>query len=163
MRRAHDFYATGKKLVTALLDNVTPSGKVFECCNGQGHISKYLPGTVITNDLYAPADFSEDAREQDVWETVEPDWTVSNPPFTDALPIVENAICYSKIGVAMLLRLTFLEPTLDRTQFLTTTPPNKLIVLPRYSFTGDGKTDSVTCAWMIWDKSGEKYIKVVGR
>jgi hypothetical protein len=29
---------------------------------------------------------------------------------------------------------------------------SKLIVLPRISFTGNGKTDSVTCGWFIWIK-----------
>jgi hypothetical protein len=36
-----------------------------------------------------------------------------------------------------------------------------MLILPRISFTGDGKTDSVTVAWVIWDKSGESWIKVV--
>jgi hypothetical protein len=52
----------------------------------------------------------------------------------------------------MLLRLSFLEPTRERGPWLAANPPDLVIVLPRISFTGDGKTDSVTCAWMIWDK-----------
>lgn len=32
-----------------------------------------------------------------------------------------------------------------------TNPPTRVYVCPRTSFTGDGRTDSVTCAWMIWE------------
>ena len=52
--------------------------------------------------------------------------------------------------MAFLLRLSFLEPTLTRREFLRANPPKRVIVLPRISFTGDGRTDSVTCAWLIW-------------
>lgn len=51
----------------------------------------------------------------------------------------------------MLLRVSFLEPCNDRAEFLAAHPP-RLFVLPRISFTGDGKTDNVTCAWYVWDK-----------
>jgi hypothetical protein len=37
-------------------------------------------------------------------------------------------------------------------RWLAEHPPTKLIVLPRISFTGDGKTDSVTCAWYVWER-----------
>jgi hypothetical protein len=50
----------------------------------------------------------------------------------------------------LLLRLSFLEPTFERQDLLIDNPPDAMIVLPRYSFTGDGKSDSVTCAWMVW-------------
>jgi hypothetical protein len=52
----------------------------------------------------------------------------------------------------MLLRLSYLEPTEDRGAWLNSHPPTDLIVLPRISFTGNGKTDSVTCAWIVWRK-----------
>lgn len=64
------------------------------------------------------------------------------------------------VGVAMLLRLSYLEPTKDRGHWLNDHPPTQMIVLPRISFTGDGKTDSVTCAWMIWHKQGKGTITI---
>ena len=43
--------------------------------------------------------------------------------------------------------------SMDRGAWLNEHPPTTLIVLPRISFTGNGKTDSVTCAWMVWEKN----------
>jgi hypothetical protein len=61
----------------------------------------------------------------------------------------------------MLLRLSYLEPCNNRAEFLSVNPPS-LIVLPRISFTGDGKTDNVTCAWFVWDFSAqERQVRVV--
>ena len=158
MRRDLDFYPTGKKLVDILLSNIKLEGKIFEPCVGQGHISKYL-NNPITNDIKG----GFDAQNHLYWADIKPDWTVTNPPFSSAYLIVVNAVHYSTLGAAILLRLSFLEPTKEREKFLVRQPPNKLIILPRYSFTNDGKTDSVTCAWMIWDKTNESYIKVSNR
>lgn len=37
-------------------------------------------------------------------------------------------------------------------------------IMPRVSFTGDGKTDSSTCAWMVWDqRTGRQKIDIVPR
>jgi len=62
--------------------------------------------------------------------------------------------------VAMLLRLSFLEPTAKvnpRGPWLAECPPSRLIVLPRCSYTGDGRTDSVTTAWMIWLRGDARH------
>jgi hypothetical protein len=160
MRRNLDFYPTGKKLVDILLSNIKLENIIFEPCAGQGHISKYL-NNPITNDIKG----GWDATNHIYWDNMnpKPDWTVTNPPFSLAVKILNNAFRYSNVGVAFLLRLSFLEPTKERERFLVSHPPNKLIVLPRYSFTGDGKTDSVTCAWMIWDKTGENWIRIAPR
>jgi hypothetical protein len=48
--------------------------------------------------------------------------------------------------------MSYLEPVENRGVWLNEHPPTTLIVLPRISFTGDGKTDNVTCAWMVWRK-----------
>ena len=52
--------------------------------------------------------------------------------------------------------ITFLEPCLNRAEFLVDHPPS-ILVMPRHSFTGYGSMDSVTCAWFIWIKE-EKQI-----
>jgi hypothetical protein len=59
------------------------------------------------------------------------------------------------VGVAMMLRLSFEEPTAHvnpRGPFLEANPLTRKLVMPRYSFTGNGNSDSVTTAWMIWSK-----------
>ncbi len=70
----------------------------------------------------------------------------------------------ARVGVAFLLRLSYLEPCWDRADWLVQHPVSKLIVLPRISFTGDHKTDSVTCGWFVWVKGGtEQQIEVAPR
>lgn len=113
---------------------------------------------VETNDIdpSKPTDTHYDASLSAYWDAPgEADWIVSNPPFSAAALIVPLAVAHANLGVAMLLRLSFLEPVENRVAFLEQHPPTDFIVLPRISFTGDGKTDSVTCAWMIWDKHAD--------
>ena len=140
----------------------------FEPCNGRGAISRLLPAYVLTNDINPrmKADFHFDATRQQEWrrmtrERGKPFWTITNPPFKHIIPILRCALAYSH-NVAMLFRLSFLEPTKDRVELLQDHPPDRLIVLPRYRFKGTG-TDSVTCAWGIWDRSETGAIRVAER
>jgi hypothetical protein len=161
MRRPGDFYPTPQWATEELLRRESIQGNVLECCSGLGHITHPLKcgpliEHVVTNDLNPsyPADYHLDVRKRDSWKafpTVR--WVVTNPPFNAAEQIVPLALEHTITGLAVLLRLSFLEPTYDRQDFLSKNPPTKLIVLPRISFTGNGKTDSVTCGWMIWLKN----------
>jgi len=157
-RRKNDFYPTPKWATEVLLKYIDIDNKhILEPCVGNGDISNVLSNhtlNLITNDIDETrlAHTYEDATKEDLFKNNIIDWTITNPPFSHALPIVQNAWKYSEYGVAMLLRLSFLEPTYDRQDWLHYNPPHKIIVLPRISFTGDGKTDSVTCAWFIWYK-----------
>jgi len=166
MRRKNDFYETSAFAVIELVKHINIKGVLFECCAGKGAISiplrmHYPTSPIYTNDIdqSLPADQHFDATKKENWmhytlptdnETI--DWTITNPPFNKAYKILVNAYEHSRLGVAMLLRLSFLEPTYERQDWLAEYPPDELIVLPRFSFTGDGKTDSVTCAWFIWGK-----------
>jgi hypothetical protein len=161
-RRKLDQYFTSQVYVDFLLDNcpgIYGSGRnsAIEPCHGAGDITKALTRrglSVVSNDLDSAlvADHHLDATIPTNWAAFRQcDWVITNPPFSSALPIVRNALQSTSRGVAMLLRLSFLEPTNDRCDWLKANPPTRIIVLPRTSFTGDGKTDSVTCAWMIWD------------
>ena len=169
MRRKNDFYPTPKELTLALREHMGWDGKkslaFYEPCNGNGDISqilKYNPVHMVTTADIDPtlrADYLLDATSQ--WPkditgsySLGMDWVVTNPPFNAAYGIIENLLSnkkYIKTGIAMLLRLSFLEPTNDRAEFLSLIPPTDLLVMPRTSFTKDGKTDSVTCAWMVWE------------
>lgn len=179
-RRKLDQYFTPASATVELLKHIHLTGNVLECCNGDGGISNELLGgawTVWTNDIDTSlqADFHLDASDRSNWAFMNAggvnyyDWVVSNPPFNQAPQIVPLAYDYITLGIAMLLRLSYLEPCFtrksNRAAWLAAHPPTKLVVLPRISFTGDGKTDNVTCAWMIWEKdpAAEKYIKVVPR
>lgn len=160
-RRELDFYETPPHYIAALLGEVNVFGLVYEPCVGEGAIADALRATpavrkVRTNDIdkKRPADTHYDARGP--WLNVldkKIDWTITNPPFTDELPILERALEESH-NVAFLARISFLEPTEDREHFLEQNPPQQLIYLPRYSFrlNDEGKkaTDSVTCCWLVW-------------
>jgi hypothetical protein len=156
----------------------------------EGHVRVGTQPSVLTNDLdpACECDYALDATLAETWDAwPEPDWTVGNPPFDRALAIVEHAIRRSTCGVAMLLRLSFLEPTTEGSSAKTlreedvllpgferaarTIPPNPpraefwrrhpaTLLLPtsRISFTGDGSTDSVTTGWVIWRRGGRPAI-----
>lgn len=128
--------------------------RVLEPCAGRAlSIASALErwGHEVTTadvDLAAPVDLHVDATGFD-FKPVRS--VVSNPPFNVAADVIRNALPRAR-WVAMLLRLTFLEPVPGRADLLQRGPA-QLLVLPRTSFyrgSGKKKTDSVTCAWMVW-------------
>lgn len=164
-RRKHDQYFT-PEFATQILLAYRPdiSGVILEPCVGNGDMAGPLRerGRVWTNDIdeRMPADVHMDATGQAFWNLVEfgplqdrPNFIVSNPPFNVCASIVQQAYDHASVGIAMLLRLSFLEPCGDRADFLAEHPPDDVLVLPRISFTGNGKTDNCTCAWFVWTKS----------
>ena len=170
MRHKLDFYPTPSWATKQLLNHIkidVDNESVLECCSGNDDITKVLRefGCVVhTNDidLTRNSDYHYDARSVASYYESGANWVITNPPFNCAIDILKTA--HANVpNIAMLLRLSFLEPTKDRQEFLINHPPNKVLVLPRISFTGDGKTDSVTCAWLVWDKSGDNYLKVIPR
>lgn len=153
-RRHLDFYETGAAAVLALMSRVDLGRDIFEPCAGNGAIVRELERHFYTEDNDVdpkrPTYWHLDATSSSVLDVTQTfDWIVTNPPFNQAFSILRN---FRDAGhrCAFLLRLSFLEPTKERGPWLAANPPDGMIVLPRYSFTGDGKTDSVTCAWMIW-------------
>lgn len=166
MRQAWDWYPTPSWATSRLLDSA-PSmrgARVLEPCVGAGDISDALIGAgccVETNDFdrRVVADSHLDATFVRSWQEIErPDFVVTNPPFSLAPAIVPLAWEHATVGVAMLLRLSYLEPCENRATWLEAHPPGKVLVLPRISFTGDGKTDSVTCAWIGWAKQPGVFV-----
>lgn len=159
-RRPWDWYPTPDWATKVVVEKYQISGKVFEPCTGQGDITnaiiKYTNGAVIpvTNDLNTecPADTHWDATSPENWDGLYFDWVVSNPPFALAIEIIKQAMKHAD-NVLMLLRMSFLEPVEHRGLWLRDNPLKGLTVLPRISFSGDGKTDSVTCGWMYWSKT----------
>lgn len=162
-RRDDDFYATPAWMTRALLRRRAIQdwgGRHVEPCVGDGAILGQLGNRldVLTNDIVPRGDvvpeFLLDARRPDTWamfaRTGRLDVVVTNPPFDVAFDIVQHALTFAGIGVALLLRLSWLEPTGDRGPWLAEHPPTRLIVMPRHDFRGNGKTDSVTSAWMLW-------------
>lgn len=174
-RRENDFYETPPWMTRALLAHVPEiGGTVMECCAGDMSIANILRNeaglVVITNDIDTAKDtaFHYSADEPRLLDAGDVDWVITNPPY--AMPlctnIVANAIRYARVGVAMMLRISFEEPTEHknpRGPFLEANPLMRKLVMPRHSFTGNGSTDSATTAWMIWSKvplSGRPMLSV---
>jgi hypothetical protein len=157
-----EHYKTPAPLVEALIDRVPSiqNGTVIEPCAGDLAIADFFPGC-RTNDIDTqwPTDWHYDATKRESWERFGPfDWTVTNTPFSLAQKILPLAFeyCY---GVAFLLRLTYQEPCFGRSTWLKKNKRyfTNLIIFnprPKFSRNKDGvlATDSVTVAWMIWQK-----------
>lgn len=184
-RRALDRYYTPEWATQALL-HTYPSIrgiKLLDPCSGSGAMATLVGqrfGHVATNDIdpSVPADTRLDAADPALY-TERPCWVVTNPPFTAAGDICFQAtrgtLTGSRLapggavhGVAVLLRITFLEPcgsspTAPRNGrlWLGRTPPTAQLVLPRIDFIGDGKSDSATACWFIWSRTIEPGIRVL--
>lgn len=166
-RRPLDAYYTPPEATRALLRHwgqypLEGLTHVLEPCAGHGDIARVLRGagwSVATNDLdvRCPSETHLDATRPDYWPSAptsdSPTHIVTNPPYREADTLVPLAV-QTGATVAMLLRLSWLEPTRARAAFLEASPPDQLIVLPRLSFTGNGRCDNVTSAWFVWHRLG---------
>lgn len=164
-RRDHDFYETPAWMTRAMLRRIPISGRVLECCAGKGAMSREIVGpgrVVVVNEPFQGHDWSLadttyskvfrlDATLPTAWmQFPAVDWVVTNPPFNLSHLIVPLALEHAKFGVAMVLRLSWFEPTDDREAFLDAHPPDAIITMPRHKFRKVGSGDSVTTGWFVW-------------
>lgn len=171
-RSEFDFYPTPAWATRSLVYHVPEiaTSLVCECASGDDAITGVLRNEfgcpVLTNDIdqVHPALIHMDATQPTFWfaatrffESGRIDWTITNPPFNVAFPMLQFALMYSTVGVAFLLRKTFLEPTEERGEWLSLHPPSRIIGLPRHSFRGEGN-DSVACDWMIWERRPRRNV-----
>jgi hypothetical protein len=162
-------------------------GTVIEPCAGDGNIAKALFDLrydleIVQSDIEKECEFQYDAtRSRDwghligewqssklgsttIYQKTQFDWTITNPPFNQALPIIENAWEYSGIGIAFLLPVTWNEPCEDRREWLLNHADNLRYILPvcpRPHFrkgeinpkTGkEYGSANCTVAWYVWRK-----------
>ena len=71
----------------------------------------------IVNDLDPRwmVDHHEDARKPDIWQDIEPEWTIDNPPFGPIMEILPLALAHSTKGVIFHLRASIHEPLKTKT------------------------------------------------
>ncbi len=156
-------------------------GNLCEPCVGDGAVIQAadlrpkefgVENLWLTNDLDPrwPANFHLDATTHELWTAtkIQIDWTVTNPPFSAALPIIEHALKYSRVGVAMHLRASIHEvlKTGIRRTWMAKHQPTGLLWLPRFAYqrsktTGKWTTDSVCACWVIWlrDPAAPQFIR----
>lgn len=162
-RIQNDFYPTAQALTEELLKIVDITGQVLEPCAGDGAIAEMFTG-YIANEPYPAPDFHPDylldATLPESWAQFDADggcdWVVTNPPFNKASAILPLAFQHARIGVAFLLRLSYLEPCDDRADWLQQYSDSLVQLMPfspRPRFRADTNgSDSVTCAWFVWRK-----------
>lgn len=167
-RIENDFYQTDERITLKLLQAVKIEGRVFECCAGEDAIVRVLQRQesitqVDRADLYR-GEPTFDATDRAAWahrdnqqaESIwAQDWTITNPPFNQAVPILDNALRHSRIGVAFLLPISFLEPTNGRGDLLQQYADCMTQIVsfnPRPVFREDGGGDRSTVAWFVWQK-----------
>ena len=165
MSNQFEYFATPAAFTTWLFAEMAHQGmpivgRLFEPCVGDGAIVRAAAHNEwVTNDLDPrwPADHHFDAAGPWPLDTV--DWTVTNPPFTLALKIIDRALVYSRVGVAMHLRASIHEvlKTGVRRRWMGDHLPTGILWLPRFAYqrsptTGKGTTDSMCACWVVFLK-----------
>ena len=170
MRKKLDLYETPLWQTEALLAaHPDIGGTVLDPCAGTGAIARVLTDaghTVRTSDVDTAhaTMFHGDAQTCALYSAIGPvDWVVTNPPYKmpQCLEIVAQAVAHARVGVAMLLRLSFREPTRLRGPWLMNHPASRILTLPRTSYTRNGKSDSVTTEWCIWTQRPTAHPPIV--
>ena len=178
-RKKNDFYPSEPAMVHRLIEkcqSITSANAILEPCAGDGAISNALIELgyrVYTNDLIPGGhNFLMDANDEASWEHWQKllmfDWVITNPPYSDLDNFLKYSLEYASTGVAMILRLSALEPAetrVERGKIMKKYADNLRYVMPfsspRPSFTRDGKVDSVTTAWFVWIKKFH-WSRIVG-
>lgn len=172
-RIENDFYETHRAMTRELMKRAQNiSGFIFEPTSGNNEITNVLHeyngrvDDILTNDIdqKRPSMLHFDAAvPYSRFKNLFPhyDWAVGNPPFSLAHLILPNCLSHARVGVAFLLRLSYMEPTMKRNvrgDWLQQHADQLRHVIvfgdPRPKFRTDKKSgDNVTTAWFVWDKT----------
>jgi hypothetical protein len=107
------------------------------------------------------------------------DWLITNPPYVipynggtaTASDFARKALEYQAdrsshspecpCGVAMLLRLSWLEPCQEREDIFRKSPPTDVLILPRVQFIHAPGSNNMTSAWVVWDpaRKGQQTVR----
>lgn len=166
-RQPEDFYATDPAALPPLLKVLghewESGGKlILEPACGQGHLSQVLElygHQVISTDLVyrgygvGDVDFLE---SNPLFDTVQYDAVITNPPFKYALQFVEKSLTLAPL-VCMFLRIQFLESE-RRDKFFEKYPPRYVAVFRKRARTSkdakfpEGESSATCHAWFIWER-----------
>ena len=171
-----DYYPTPPWATRALLEqlfgNYCPGmafggyhdGTVWEPACGEGFMSRPLSEhfyKVISTDV---TNFSATFPQQGgvryfliPWdgEPIECDWVISNPPFILGQQFIERALQVAKVGVAMLLRMQFLEGGDRYDELFKDHPPSMIFVFCDRVAMHKGKIEkkqstATAYCWFVW-------------
>ena len=155
------FYRVPDNILNPITERNLISGRILLPLDTDGQLKAQLESLGNFESIITSTDDS-DHLDTAWWKSLpEFDWTLA---ITQGIReninwILEPGYQLASRGLVILDRLTFLEPTRARSVFLSEKPLSNLIVLnPRPIFRADqSKTkDSVTSAWMVFDKAKQK-------
>lgn len=154
-----DLFPTPPWATRALLQFIDVSCCIVrEPACGLGHMARVLTeygASVQSSDVV-------DYGHGDVFDYLETpcdavDWVITNPPFSLAEQFINKAISETRIGVAMLVRTSFIEGAKRHERLFTKHPPYALYQfverVPMFKGRVDPKGSSATAyCWMVWEK-----------
>ena len=175
----NDFYATDPQSVKDLLDNFKiESNSFYEPCVGQGHIAnvlaEYFPNAKIIGSDLVDRGYSNTIVGDFINSNIEVekvDWIITNPPYSLAKEFIDKSLTLSNKGVAMFLKIQFLEGQARKDWFKNTPLKYVYVFSKRQDPWRDGesvnpktgkKWGSTMCfAWFIWEHNykGETMVR----
>lgn len=160
-----DFFPTPPWATRALMQDVMPAigveewGATWDPACGQGHMSRVLAeyAEFWESDIF---DYGIDAEVLDFLgpeaERRAADWIITNPPFGEkAVQFVKRALTLARRGVAMFVRLQWIESKERYDAIFRETPPTYLcpfverVNLCKGKWDPDGTTATAYC-WLVW-------------
>lgn len=169
-RHKEDFYATHPDAVRKLLDTEKFDKNIWECCAGEGHISKVLEeyGYKVKSTELFDRGYGETGVNFLECEEIFKGDIITNPPYKDAQKFIEKMLSLVEDGsrVACFLKIQFLESQ-SRQKLFKEHPPRYIYVFSkRVNCAKNGRFDlypsSAVCyAWFIWEKGfkGEPVVR----
>ncbi|HLP91433.1 MAG TPA: hypothetical protein VK184_22975 [Nostocaceae cyanobacterium] len=169
-RHKLDQYDSPHWFVTHLPNYININGVIGEPCRGAGNLSSLLScfqgcKSLWTNDINPDIDshFHYDAADPESWKKFpSTDWIVTNPPFSEAFPILLNAYEKAKVGVIFFLRLSFIDSIEERAEWLFHHKRYVDLIYPRFKFrkgkNGNWQTDFITMGAFIWLKNNNQTL-----
>lgn len=157
-----DFYRVPNNIFNPISDRGLCDGRIVLPIDAKGELKDQLESAGYTDIIRA----NDTCDHLDIkwWKALpEFDWTIA---ITQGLKnnlewILEPGYELANKGLIVLDRITFLEPTRARSDFLKSKPLSNMIVLnPRPEFRADQRKskDSVTSAWFVYDKTKNQTI-----
>lgn len=157
-----DYFPTPAWATRALCERLLEYGltladqHVLEPACGEGHMARPLGeyfGRVTASDVH---DYGYGAVEDYLFAPAQiVDWTITNPPFRLASEFIQRGTAYSRGGVAMLVRTSFLEGGKRHRELFSPNPPALILQfcerVPMFKGRIDraGSTATSYC-WMVW-------------
>jgi ParB/RepB/Spo0J family partition protein len=163
-----DFFATPPWSTRALMErvfphlNIVPSGTFWEPAAGEGHMSGVLAeyARVHASDIHDYGQHLDQVVDflDLTGKAPEADWIITNPPFGDkTVPFVLRALDLAHVGVAMFVRLQWLEGIERYESIFRDHPPTfvcpfvERVNLCKGRWDPDGTT-ATAYAWLVWMK-----------